>query len=98
VNHMVERKNWESTTSYLQTAGFMPPVKMTAYGKATPATWPSTRRRTSRKGPPPFAAPGGRYSRYSSAVLKYLREESIRLPDMHSSALTQNSSAPLPDA
>jgi hypothetical protein len=69
VNHMVEGKTWESATSYLQTAGFMPPVKMTAYGKATPATWPSTRRRTSRKGPPPYAAPGGRYPRYSSAVL-----------------------------
>lgn len=70
VNHMVERKkNWESTESYLHTAGFMPPVKMTAYGKATPATWPSTRRRTSRKGPPPYVVPGGRYPRYSSAVL-----------------------------
>ena len=41
------------------------------YGNATPATFPSTSKRTSRKGPSPNVVPLGRSPRNSLAVLKY---------------------------
>ena len=57
----------------LQAGGTMPPVKTTGYGKAAPAIMPSTRKRTSRKGPFPLDVPGGRSPKNWLAVLKYYR-------------------------
>lgn len=59
------------SSSYRQAVGTIPPVKIVAYGKATPATRPSMSSRTSRKGPCPKATPGGKLVRKVFAVLKY---------------------------
>lgn len=69
----------------LQNDGMIPPVKMTGYGNATPATWPSISRRTSRKGPWPNVVPSGRLEIKSLAALVY-QNSSLPLPDAKSSA------------
>ena len=55
----------------LQAGGTMPPVKTTGYGKAAPAIMPSTRKRTSRKGPSPNVVPLGKRPMKSFGALKY---------------------------
>ena len=69
----VRYKRWKCPTSeaHLQAEGTIPPVNIVAYGYAAPATRPSTSSRTSRNGPSPKAASGGRSERNSFAVLKY---------------------------
>lgn len=57
--------------AYLHAGGDIPPVNMVAYGNATPATCPSTSRRTSRNGPCPRAKPVGKSGTNWLAMLKY---------------------------
>lgn len=55
-------------TAHLHAGGEIPPVNIVAYGKATPATCPSTSRRISRNGPWLRESPAGVNS---LGVLKY---------------------------
>lgn len=82
---------------YLQKLGIRPPVKMTGYGNATPATWPSISNRTSRNGPWPKVIPGRRAGR--THWRRWSTRGSVNIGrDSNSVCITQNSSCALPEA
>jgi hypothetical protein len=57
--------------AHLQAVGTMPPVKITGYGSAAPASNPSTSNLTSLKGPSPNVKPFGKSPRNLLGALKY---------------------------
>lgn len=70
-NRFVRDYAMDKTETHLQAAGTNPPVYITGYRKATPASCPSTRSRTSLKLPFPYVVPSGKSPRYLSGALKY---------------------------